>query len=191
MARAGKRSRTIAYDLNKMSQELRYAVLEVGMEVLGELAEKVAEEANSRAPFIEHEDIPDTPYTSQKVGKGRHEMPLRRGPNKTGSSDSGPIKGNVFAQESQKVPLSWLVISPAWYSHFAEYGTSIHEMPRKSKAGKKMVFPGTHEFEGEMVATKKVTHPGCTPRPPFMRPAADMAEKFLSEILKDKGLSNK
>ena len=178
MARAGKRSRTIAYDLNKMSQELRYAVLEVGMEVLGELAEKVAEEANSRAPFIEHE-----------IDLG--EAPLRRGPNKTGSSDSGPIKGSIFAQESEKVPLSWLVISPAWYSHFTEYGVSIHEMPRKSKSGKKMVFPGTHEFEGEIVATKKVIHPGYTPRPPYMRPAADMAEKFLSEILKEKGLTKK
>ena len=41
MARAGKRTRTIGYDLNKMSQELRMAVLEAGMGVMEELAENI------------------------------------------------------------------------------------------------------------------------------------------------------
>ena len=162
MARRSKRTGTIAYDINKMSQELRRAVLDVGMDVLGELAEKVAEEANLRAPFIEHD-----------IALG--ETPLRRGPNKFGGSDSGPIKGNVFAQQSQKIPLSWLVCSPAWYSHFAEYGTSIHKMSRKSKSGK----------------PKEFLHPGSVPRPPFLRPAADKAEQFLEQILQKHGFIRK
>lgn len=178
MARRSKRTGTIAYDINKMSHELRRAVLDVGMDVLGELAEKVAEEANLRAPFIEHD-----------IALG--ETPLRRGPNKFGGSDSGPIKGNIFAQQSQKIPLSWLVVSPAWYSHFAEYGTSVHKMPRKSKSGKLMVFPGTNEFEGRTIAVKEVLHPGSVPRPPFLRPAADKAEQFLEQILKKHGFTRK
>lgn len=170
---------TIGYDLNKMSQELRRAVLDVGVEILGELAEKVAEEANLRAPFIEHD-----------IDSG--EEPLRRGPNKFGKSDSGPIKGNVFARESKNVPLSWLVVSPAWYSHFLEYGTQIHEMPIISrKRGRFMIFPGTNEFEGQKIFAKKVIHPGLRPSPPFMRPAADKAEQFLEEILSSYGFKRK
>lgn len=175
MAR-GKRTRTIGYDLNKMSHELRSAVTEISMDILGELAEKVAEEANLRAPVIQ-----DEPYGFQ---------PLRRGPNKKGSSDSGPIKGNVFAQESTKQPLSWLIVSPAWYSHLKEYGTSAHEMPRKSKTGKKMMFPGTGPLTGERILTDHVNHPGANASP-FMRPAADKAEQFLEEILRNYGFKRK
>lgn len=173
MARA-KRTRTIGYDLNKMSHEMRSAVLEIGMDVLGELAEAVAERANEYAPVIDDE-----------FGGFQ---PLRRGPNKNGRSDSGPIKGNVFAQESQKVPLSWLVISPAWYSHFTEFGTSSHTLPRKSKRGKKMMFAGTNEFAGERIMTDKVNHPGHSPIP-FMRPAADRAEQLLRAILVKRGFA--
>lgn len=176
MARRSKRTGTIAYDINKMSQELRRAVLDVGMDVLGELAEKVAEEADLRAPVIQEE-----PYAFQ---------PLRRGPDKKGSSSSGPMKGNVFAQESSKVPLSWLVVSPAWYSHFYEYGTSPHEMPRKSKTGKKMMFPGTGPLTGERILTDHVNHPGVKAGP-FMRPAADKAEQFLKQILQKHGFTRK
>lgn len=177
MAGRSKRTGTIGFDLNKLSQELRREVLDIGIEVLGELAEKVAVEANLRAPVIQEE-----PYGFQ---------PLRRGPDKTsGSSSSGPMKGNVFAQESQKVPLSWLVVSPAWYSHFYEFGTSAHEMPRKSKIGKKMMFPGTGPFIGERVLTEHVKHPGVRARA-FMRPAADKAEQFLSEILQKHGFTKK
>jgi len=174
MGKFSVRTGIIGYNLNKMSQEVRLAAADLGMEILGELAQKVADEANLTAPFIEHE-----------LDLG--EAPLRRGPNKFGKSDSGPIKGNVFAQESQKVPFSWVVCSPAWYSHFVEFGTSMHEMPRKSKTGKKMVFPGTNQFEGSMIETAHVTHPGLTPRPPFLRPAADKAENFLREILRSRG----
>ena len=169
-----KRTKVIGYDLNKMTQEVRRAAADFGMEILGELAQKVADEANLTAPFIEYE-----------IELG--EAPLRRGPNKSGGSDSGPIKGNVFAQESQKVPYSWLVISPAWYSHFVEYGTQPHEMPKKSKTGKVMKFPGTNEAAGRMVETEHVNHPGLRPNPPFMRPAADKAEQFLREILRARG----
>lgn len=176
MARASKRTRTVGYDLNKMSQELRMAVLEAGMGVMEELAEKIAEEANLRAPVIAPE-----PYGFQ---------PLRRGPNKQGGSDSGPLEGNVFAQESQKVPLSWLVISPAWYSHLVEYGTSEHDMPRKSNTGKTMTFPGTGPYTGERIQTMHVHHPGIKQQP-FMRPAADKAEQFLQDILRKYGFKRK
>ena len=178
MGKFSRRTSQVSFQINTALREVGIAVTELGQEVLAELAQKVADEANSRAPFIEHE-----------IDLG--EAPLRRGPNKSGSLDSGPIKGSIFAQESQKVPLSWLVISPAWYSHFVEFGTQIHEMPRKSSTGKVMVFPGTNEYEGKMVATKKVIHPGYTPKPPFMRPAADMADKFLSEILAARGWTKK
>ena len=177
MAGRAKRSGTIAYDLNKMSQELRREVLDIGIAVLGELAEKVAEEANLRAPVIQPE-----PYGFQ---------PLRRGPNKAlGKSDSGPIEGAVFAQESQKQPLSWLVVSPAWYSHLVEYGTSPHTMPRKSKTGKRMMFPGTGPSFGTRVMTDHVDHPGIRQQP-FMRPAADKAEQFLEQILQKYGFKRK
>ena len=74
-----KRTKVVGYDLNKMTQEVRRAAADFGMEILGELAQKVADEANLTAPFIEHE-----------IDLG--EAPLRRGPNKSGGSDSGPIK---------------------------------------------------------------------------------------------------
>ena len=174
--RRSKRTGTIAYDLNKMSHELRSAVLDISMDLLGELAEKVAEEANIKAPTIQEE-----PYGFQ---------PLRRGPDKHGRSTSGPIENSVFAQESSKVPLSWLVCSPAWYSHFVEYGTQDHDMPRKSKTGKLMMFPGTNEFTGERILTGQVKHPGIRPQP-YMRPAADKAEQFLEAILAKYGFKRR
>ena len=173
--RRSARTGTIAYDLNKMSQELRREVLDIGMEVLGELAEKVAEEANLRAPVIEPE-----PYGFQ---------PLRRGPNKQGKSDSGPIKGSVFAQESQKVPLSWLICSPFWGSHFVEYGTADHKMFEK-RADRPMMFPGTGPDLGRRIITPFVDHPGARSIP-FMRPAADKAEQFLQDILRNYGFKRK
>ena len=178
MARRASRTRTIGFDLNKMSQSIRAFLLEAGMEVVQELAERVAKEANARAPESEE------PY--YLVNNSNRKFARRRGPNKSGGSDSGPIRGSVFAQESQKVPYSYLVCSPSWYSHFVEYGTQMHTMPRKSKKGKKMVFPGTNEYIGEVIATMNVTHPGARRRP-FMRPAADMAEEIAREILRAKG----
>ena len=175
MARRGRNPRTgtIGLDLNKMKHELRMQVLDIGMEVLGSLAERVAEEANDTAPFIEFE--------VNSKGEGS-EAPLRRGKNKSGKSDSGPIKGSVFAQPSEKVPTSWLVVSPAWYSHLVEYGTVPHDLPRKSKTGKMMVFPGTKDYYGRSIAVNHVNHPGAK-SVPFLRPAADKADAFLEEII--------
>lgn len=164
--RSGTRTRTIAFDLNKMTHEMRMHILDVGMEVIGQLAERVAEEANAHAPSIQ--DWPLLPNQSK-----------RRGPNKHGGSDSGPISNSVFAQASSKVPSSWLVISPAWYSHFVEYGTDAHKMPLK--AGKLMSFAGTNASKGKFISTYHVEHTGGARRP-FMRPAADKAEQFLDEI---------
>ena len=170
MARRGRNPRTgtIGLDLNKMKHELRMQVLDIGMQVLGALAERVAEEANELAPVIE--------------GETDGKLPLRRGPNKQGSGDSGPIKGNVFAHPSDKVPSSWLVRSPAWYSHFVEYGTDAHDMPTKSKSGKRMVFPGTNAHKGRRVGAITVKHPGAKAGA-FLRPAADKADVFLEEII--------
>ena len=173
MAGRSKRSGTIGLDLNKMKHELRMQVLEIGMEVLLPLGERIAKEANETAPFIEFE--------VDKEGEGS-EAPLRRGKNKSGKSDSGPIKGTVFSQPSEKVPSSVLVVSPAWYSHLVEYGTDPHDLPRKSKTGKMMVFPGTKAYYGRSVAVKHVNHPGAK-SVPFLRPAADKADEFLEEII--------
>ena len=173
MARRNPRTGTIGYDLNSLTQEVRQILIDdVGRPFVEELANRVAEEANRLAPIIkdEPEDFP---------------LPLRRGPNKFGASDSGPIKGSIVAQESQKKPLSWLVISPFWGSHFVEYGTQPHMMPRGKKVGHTMIFPGR---DGETVFTdKQFEHPGAK-RNPFMRPAADKADQIARQILTEAGL---
>lgn len=177
--RTGSRTRTVGVDLNKMTHESRAFLLEIGNEAIKRLAELIADKANDNAKNIvcNEEALP-----GQKI---------RRGPNKEGKSDSGPISGSIFSQESQKVPNSYLVISPAWYSHFIEYGTEPHEMPRISyKKGKYMHFLGTNNFEGMHISVKKVNHPGIK-RHAFLRPAADLADDFVKQIVKEFGLSNK
>ena len=172
------RTRTIGLDLNKMKHEVRSYLLEAGFEVVAELAKRIAVLANEKAPEAEEN------YYSSVDSK---RFPRRRGPNKYGASDSGPIKGNIIAIESRKVPWSYLVMSPAWYSHLVEYGTDAHVMPRKSKLGKtKMVFPGTNEWLGQTVEADVVQHTGSKKKP-FLRPAADQAEKIAREILREKG----
>lgn len=168
--RRGTRTRTIGLDLNKMNHALRMALLEEGNEVIGMLAERVAEEANRRAPVIK----------AEAQTKSTRPQPLRRGPDKQGHSSSGPLKNAVFAQESQKVPNSYLVCAPAWYAHFVEYGTEAHTI--KAKKSNLLRFPGTKESAGEEVLTDTVEHTGARPRP-FLRPAADMAEVFVKELI--------
>lgn len=174
--RVSVRKRTIAYDLNKVKHEARMAVVELGMEIIGELAEKVADEANVQSQKVRCEW--ETLSFQQR----------RRGPNKKGRIDSGPIAGSIYAMPSEKVPSSWLVVSPAWYSHFVEYGTDPHDMPRiSSKKGKDMWFLGTNASAGQAIKTKKVGHPGIRRPQPFMRTAADKADAFLDEIIQRKG----
>lgn len=173
--RRSSKTGTIGYDLNSLTHEVRQILLDdVGKPFIAELAERVAEEANRLAPVIQPESV------------DIEGLPLRRGPNKHGGSDSGPIKGSIVAQESQKVPNSWLIISPFWGSHFVEYGTKPHKMFNKKKGGK-MVFPGTNNHAGEKIGVSFVEHPGAKANP-FMRPAADRADPIAKEILREAGL---
>ena len=150
-------------------------VLQVGMSVLAELAEKVAEEANNLS-----EDGKDWPRLPNQ--------PKRRGPSKGGDVDSGPIKGSVYARPSKNVPTSYLVVSPAWYSHFVEYGTDPHlVVPKGSKRGHIMHFAGTNDSAGKHISKREVKHPGITTPKPFLRPAGDKADAFVDEILRKKG----
>lgn len=162
----------VGYNINKMSQEIKDIVFDIGVDILGELAEKVAEEARSRAP------------TNQGIEYGGDNgMPKRRGPNKSGGSDSGPIADNIEAIESPNVRFSYLVIAYAWYSHFVEFGTKEHDIfPKKKKA---LRFPVS---ETETVVRCSVHHPGIRTHVPFLRPAADKAEGFLKQILQERGL---
>lgn len=151
------------------------AALAFGDEIIGELAEAVAAEANARAPVIE------------EVQPVNSTQSLRRGPNKHGEANDGregPIKGSIFAQKSTKVLGTWLVDSPAWYSHFVEYGTLDHIIA--SRLGKKLSFPGTHEWAGLQVTVGVVDHPGANAHP-YLRPSADKADEFLKAILASKG----
>ena len=172
MAKRSASTGTIGYNLNELTHEVRQILIsDIGMPFVAELAERVAEEANRLAPVIQ----PQHP---------KFPLPLRRGPNKHGHSDSGPIKGSIVAQQSQKVPLSWLVISPFWGSHFVEYGTKPHDMPIGGKRNNVMKLPGN---DGSVVYAKQFEHPGAK-KGPFMRPAADQAERIAREILREAGL---
>lgn len=167
-----KNSSTVGVDLNRLSQELRGIILEEGMQIIGDLAELVAQDANRLAPTIQGE------YSPAAMKKNK-----RGGDNK-----SGPIKGNIFAERSNTLPGTWVVCSPTWYSHFMEYGTMPHEMPSADKQealkqgkGKKMKFKGTNGFPDPTFASW-VFHPQVSPRP-FLRPAADKADYFLQVVL--------
>lgn len=163
----------VGYNVNKMSQELKDAVFDIGVDILGELAERVAEEARTRAPKNK----------SIEYKKGKDSIPKRRGPNKKGATDSGPISDNIEAVESPNVRFSYLVISYAWYSHLVEFGTEEHDIfPKKKKA---LRYPIS---ESETIIRGSVHHPGIKNHVPFLRPAADKAETFLREILQERGI---
>lgn len=173
--RRSKNSSTVGWDKNKFSHEARAALFELGNEVMGELSEMIAKEANERAPVLEEVQPPNS------------KQPMRRGPNKHGEANDGregPIKGKIFAQQSTKVLNTWLVCSPAWYSHFIEYGTVEHGIDPKNKTV--LSFPGTHGFSGQQIVVGHVDHPGVKAKP-FLRPAADKAEEFLQQILAERG----
>lgn len=163
-----KRSATVAFDLNKMEHEIRMIILNEGNGIIGELARAVTEEAKRLAPALPSGEHP-------------------RGPNKRGGNPkAGPLKDGIFCEPSDRMPASWVVCSPVWYSHFVEYGTTPHEMPRaeyqeqiKNKQRKPMKF----KVNGRWVTARWLYHTGAKKRP-FLRPAADKAEQFLQEILR-------
>lgn len=170
-----KRETTIAFDLNKMEQEMRMAILQQGDDTIEQLAKKVRDAAIELAPELQPENMPDT-YWGDHV----------RGPNKrNGDEKSGPLKESIFADASVKVPHSWIVCAPTWYAHFVEYGTQPHTVgvnKGRRPLGRFMAFPGTYNWSGTVVFANKVNHPGIKQKP-FLRPAADRAEEFLNSIL--------
>lgn len=167
--RRGTNRSKLNLNINKLSQELRGIILEEGMDILGEVAQMVADEANRRAPTQKDVNGPRRPAKWKNKGK-----PV-----------DGPIKGNIFAQRSGRIPGTWLICSPAWYSHFVEYGTDPHEIPRakwQKEIGTEQPHIMTAKFGGKFVKLDWVYNPGAKPKP-FLRPAADMAEQFLLQIL--------
>lgn len=158
-----KRKASIMVDINKIGHELRGIVLEEGIEVLGDLAERIAQEANNLAP------VQDTGAAGpRRPGKWKQ----------SGDPKDGPIKGNVIAMPSPNIPNTWVVMSDVWYAHFVEYGTDAYD-PLPNKHQKTMVFKGR---DGNWVRTKKVNRPNIQPRP-YLRPAGDRAEEFLLQII--------
>lgn len=167
--RGANRHHWVGIDINRVCQELRAIVVEEGLEILGEVAKKVADQANRLAPVLKNSD-------QTKKWKEMH---------RSWHEDTGPIKGNIVAMKSPNVPATWLVMSPSWYSHFVEYGTEGAEAPRhewhiEMKEGRrpKMAF----NYKGKRMVTDWVYHPDVQPQP-FLRPAADSAEYFLIQIL--------
>lgn len=169
--RRGTARSTLDIGVNKFSQELRGIILEEGMEILGEIAKMVADEANRLAPTF---DIGTEGPRRPKKWKSKADP------------KGGPIKGSVFAQRSHKLPGTWLVCSPAYYSHFVEYGTNAHEMPRakwQKEIGTDKPHVMTAKIGGNFIHFDWAYHPGSK-QTKFLRPAADKAEQFLLEILK-------
>lgn len=159
-------------NLSKISHELRDALFNdiipnEGMDIITELAEKIAEKANALAPVQDE----------AKSGPRRPEKWKS-----SGKPTDGPIKGNIVAIPSPNLPFTWLVMSPPWYSHFVEYGTSAYN-PLPNPHRKIMIF----RVEGmKWINTAIVNRPNIKPRP-FLRPAADMAEQILQEIINKRG----
>lgn len=175
MARRKSNSMTFQVSLDKLSHELRQIMLEEGMDILGDLSEKIVKEARQIAPQID-----PTVWQSSKAKEKR----------RTGSK-KGPIASEIFFMRSPRVPASWLVISPAWYSHFVEYGTQPHERPRA--AWQEAIKMGDEEHimqfktnTGHWARYDWLFHSGYVPKKPFMRPAIDKAEQFLHEVLKER-----
>lgn len=159
-----KRKANIMVDINKIGHELRGIVLEEGLEILGELAAKIAEEANNNAP------VQDTSIS------GPRRPAQWKSP---GDPKNGPIKGNVVAMPSPVIPNTWIVMSEAWYAHFVEYGTDPYE-PVPNKHKKLMTFKAK---DGRWVRTRQINRKKGVKPKPYLRPAADKAEDFLLSII--------
>lgn len=187
----GKMSDALA-GLRNIESDLRKLPYEIYMNVLDELCEKIAEEARKKAPTLKDEEkIYNIINSNNKTATLRS----RRGPDKfkeykkhrknRENKTWGPIKDTITVIPSKKNNISKLVNSPAWYSHFVEFGTSPHPMkPNKLRGKKAMVVPVSDK---DAVFSKEVNHPGIKANP-FLRPAADLADDFLKEILKERGI---
>lgn len=159
-----KRKANIMVDINKIGQELRGIVLEEGLEVLGDLAIAVAEEANKNAPV-------------QDISVSGPRRPAKwKNP---GNPKNGPIRGNVVAMPSPNIPNTWVVMSNAWYAHFVEYGTDPYE-PVPNKHKKLMTFKTK---DGRWVRTRQINRPKGVKPKPYLRPAGDKADQLLLSIL--------
>lgn len=167
------RTRTIGADLNRMSHEIRSILFNVGDEVIEELAEAIANEARTKAPVISTEDVSF--------------FKARRGPNKSGGIDSGPLKENIIVRPSKTTPHSVLVNATPWYAHFVEYGTDPHKIRPKKRRGVSDPRAAYPTKDGKVVWYREVKHPGAK-KHPFLRPAAAKAEKLARMILKRRGL---
>ena len=171
-----QRTRIPFFNMNRIAHDVRMILVEEGNGIIEELARRIAEEAKRRAPRL-------------NVGaSGPARGPNKRPPGK-GDGKEGPLADKIFVTPSIKVPSSWVVCAPTWYSHFVEYGTTPHEMPRadyqeevKQGLRKKMRFRAA---DGRWVTADWVYHPGATARP-FLRPAADMAEQLLDQIVQSR-----
>lgn len=160
-----RRTRIIGWDLNRMNHEIRMAVVQMGTGILEKVAQMVADEANKNAPTLQ-----EPKQTREWIRKHRHSLPAHR---------NGPIKGNIFSMPSEKVPASYLVVSPAWYSHFYEFGTDPTDEPIKGRHGKDMAFFG----ENGSIIHKSEVKPHSWKGKAFLRPAADKAEQFIEQII--------
>jgi hypothetical protein len=86
-------------------------------------------------------------------------------------------------------------LSAAPMARAFEYGSGIHSThatlsPQQIGTGGKiliqgnplLVFPGTHEWEGQTIVTRVVRHPGVAPRP-YLKPAIQENRDRIREIL--------
>lgn len=176
---------------NVIPEILEYA-LAIGDEVVKELAEKIATQADRNAPVIQGINInaPVTPIRARRgPDKGTRGGALGeyRGNRYQNSISSGPIKGRIFVRRSKRYEYSWLACSPTWYSHFVEFGTKAHNIKvNKNYGRKKMRFPSMIGRNG-YIFKASVNHPGISGTR-YMNRAADMAPTFLRTILQENNL---
>lgn len=74
------------------------------------------------------------------------------------------------SQTSVVLTLSGKLSAYEWGSGLHRTRGSASKYPITPKNGRALVFPGTHEFEGQTIITQLVMHPGIEPRP-FLEPA--------------------
>lgn len=77
-----------------------------------------------------------------------------------------------------------------------EWGSGIHrrrgtpsKYPITPKNTRALVFPGTHEFEGQTIITKLVMHPGIEPRS-FLGPAKRQTRRQNLEDIRKENLAS-
>lgn len=71
-----------------------------------------------------------------------------------------------------------------------EHGSGLHDPDNPhfididAKNHPNLVFEGTHEFEGQIIRTPHVNHPGVAPRP-FIQPAKDKHREEIKKKIAD------